>query len=207
MFITIEGVEGSGKTTLLNKIATYFQSIGNEVVTTREPGGSDLGKLLRKLVLSSDITISPESELFLFLADRAQHVSECIQPALSNNNVVLCDRYADSTIVYQGYGRGMGIGKLWEFNDVAVKGIWPEKTFVLDIDPEKALERALSRNKAAGITDIEGRFEAEGLDFHVRIRDGFLRWAERNPDRIVVLNADTTPEELFQQAYYVLTKE
>lgn len=204
MFITIEGIEGSGKTTLVAHLAEYFVGIGQQVVVTREPGGCELGGLLRSLVLSSTIDLTPESELFLFLADRAQHVSECIQPAIVSGKTVLCDRYADSTIVYQGYGRGMGIGKLWEFNEVAIKGIWPKKTLLLDIDAEKALERVYIRNEGLGLTTLEDRFESENINFHHRIRNGFLCWAERNPDRITILNADTTSEELFQQAVSVL---
>ena len=204
MFITIEGIEGSGKTTLINLLSEYFSSRGEDVIVTREPGGCELGGLLRSLVLSSELRLTTESELFLFLADRAQHVSECIQPAIMSGKTVFCDRYADSTIVYQGYGRGMNIGKLWEFNEVAIKSIWPQKTLLLDIDVEKALERACVRNETLGLNVVEGRFESEPIDFHNRIRDGFLHWAERNPDRITILNADTTPEQLFQQAVSVL---
>lgn len=204
MFITIEGIEGSGKTTLISRLSEYFNSRGEDVIVTREPGGCELGSLLRSLVLSSELRLTTESELFLFLADRAQHVSECIEPAIISGKTVFCDRYADSTIVYQGYGRGMNIGKLWEFNEVAIKGIWPKKTLLLDIEVEKALERACIRNETLGLNVLEGRFELESIDFHNRIRDGFLHWAGRNPDRITILNADTTPEELFQQALNVL---
>ena len=179
MFITIEGIEGSGKTTLINRLSEYFSSRGEDVIVTREPGGCELGGLLRSLVLSSELGIM-------------------------NGKTVFCDRYADSTIVYQGYGRGMNIGKLWEFNEVAIKGIWPQKTLLLDIDVEKALERACIRNEALGLNIVEGRFESEPMDFHNRIRDGFLHWAGRNPDRITILNADTTPEDLFQQSVSVL---
>ena len=135
MFITLEGIEGSGKTTLIENLADVFRTLNHEVLVTREPGGCALGRELRQMLLNPETEICPEAELFLFLADRAQHVAEVIRPALKRGEVVLCDRYADSTVVYQGYGRGLDIEKLRSLNDVAIGGLWPDRTFVLDMDP------------------------------------------------------------------------
>lgn len=200
MFITLEGIEGVGKTTLLNNLAETLRSLDHEVLVTREPGGCTLGKTLRGLLLDSRAQISREAELFLFLADRAQHVSEVIRPALQRGAVVLCDRYADSTIVYQGYGRGFDVETLHHLNDVAVGGLWPDRTLVLDMDPRKALARARKRNTEQGISDREGRFEAETIHFHTSIREGFLSWAARNTQRMIVLDAADTPKGLLDQA-------
>ncbi len=205
MFITLEGIEGCGKTTLAERLGEYFMLQGKSVCITREPGGCSLGKGLRELLLNPSTKIIPESELFLFLADRAQHVVECIQPELSEGKIVICDRYIDSTIVYQGYGRGFEIEKLWSMNMLAVRGVLPEKTFVLDMDPEKALHRALQRDTLMKERAAEGRFELENVVFHHRIREGFLQWSACNTKRMFVLNADTNTEALFQQVCSILS--
>ena len=155
MFITLEGIEGSGKTTLIENLADVFRTLNHEVLVTREPGGCALGRELRQMLLNPETEICPEAELFLFLADRAQHVAEVIRPALKRGEVVLCDRYADSTVVYQGYGRGLDIEKLRSLNDVAIGGLWPDRTFVLDMDPADALKRARRRNAELGLSEKE----------------------------------------------------
>ena len=200
VFITLEGIEGSGKTTLIENLADVFRTLNHEVLVTREPGGCALGRELRQMLLNPETEICPEAELFLFLADRAQHVAEVIRPALKRGEVVLCDRYADSTVVYQGYGRGLDIEKLRSLNDVAIGGLWPDRTFVLDMDPADALKRARRRNAELGLSEKEGRFEAEQMPFHTRIREGFKLWAAHNTKRIVVLDAADSPEGLMHQA-------
>ncbi len=205
MFITLEGIEGVGKTTLLNRLSEAFRSLKREVLVTREPGGCALGQTLRSLLLDSRSHLSSEAELFLFLADRAQHVSEVIRPALQKGCVVLCDRYADSTIVYQGYGRGFDVETLHRLNDVAIGGLWPDRTLVLDMDPASALERARRRNAEQGLSASEGRFEAESIRFHTRIREGFLDWTDRNARRMIVLDAADSPEGLLGQALAALS--
>ena len=150
MFITLEGIEGSGKTTLIENLADVFRTLNHEVLVTREPGGCALGRELRQMLLNPETEICPEAELFLFLADRAQHVAEVIRPALKRGEVVLCDRYADSTVVYQGYGRGLDIEKLRSLNDVAIGGLWPVRTFVLDMDP--AATRSWASPKKRGVS-------------------------------------------------------
>ncbi|QGY41267.1 dTMP kinase [Pseudodesulfovibrio cashew] len=198
MFITFEGIEGTGKTTQIQRAKAYFEAKGKEVFLTREPGGSRVGTELRKMLLHVDNSdITPIAELFLYLADRAQHVAQVIRPELGAGKVVLCDRFADSTVVYQGYGRGLDTATLQQLNEVAVDGLWPDLTIVLDLDPETGLKRATSRNKDEGKAEEEGRFEAEHISFHKRIREGYLDWASHHQDRIKVAKADGTPDEVF----------
>lgn len=195
MFITFEGIEGSGKSTALHSLADWFTTQGRDVVVTREPGGSRLGRSLRSILLDAKNTdITKTAELFLYLADRAQHVAQVIRPALEAERVVISDRYADSTVVYQGYGRSLNPQQLREFNDVAVEGLWPDITLLLDIEPEQGLNRALARNIKEGKQVAEGRFEAESLSFHTRIREGYLTWAALHAHRYRVINANQTPE-------------
>ena len=198
MFITFEGIEGSGKGTAIKLIAEWLKNSGQNILLTREPGGSSIGAGIRSMLLSAKNThLNASAELFLYLADRAQHVTEVVVPALQDGKTVISDRYADSTIVYQGYGRGLPIHTLYTLNHIAVSGIWPELTIVLDLPVEVGLERALKRNKELGIEESEGRFEAESLDFHNKIRDGYLDWADEHPDRITVVDALGTPEDVF----------
>ena len=200
MFITFEGIEGTGKTTQIARIKDYFEAKGREVFLTREPGGSRVGQELRKMLLHVDNKdLTPVAELFLYLADRAQHVDQVIRPALEDGKVVLCDRFADSTVVYQGYGRGLETKVLHQLNEVAVGGTWPDLTLILDIDPEIGLKRAMLRNLEQGVAKEEGRFEAEHLNFHKRIREGYLTWAALHRDRIRVVNAAATPDEVFDR--------
>lgn len=204
MFLTVEGVEGSGKSTLLDALAARLEAEGRPVMRTREPGGSSLGTHIRPLVLSTGQKPDPRAELFLFLADRAQHVAEVVKPALAAGTLVLCDRYADSTIAYQGYGRGMDVDWLQRLNDFATGGLWPDLTLLLDISPEVGLIRATRRNATTGLSRAEGRFEAETLAFHERIRQGFLTRARRYPGRFRVFDATLPPPALAEQAWLAL---
>lgn len=201
MFITLEGVEGSGKSTLAGLLQCRFERAGMSVLRTREPGGCGLGMQIRPLLLNTSQVLDSRAELFLFLSDRAQHVGEVIRPALSAGKIVLCDRYADSTIAYQGHGRGMDVDTLQRLNDFATDGLWPDLTLLMDIAPEKGLLRARKRNSAGGIEDEEGRFEAETLEFHTKIRKGFLARAAKFPERFRVLDATLTPEQLVEKAW------
>lgn len=204
MFVTVEGVEGAGKSTLMDLLARALESRGIPFLRTREPGGCGLGASLRPLLLDVSSTLDSRAELFLFLADRAQHVSETIRPALARGAWVLCDRYADSTIAYQGYGRGMDVERLQALNDYATGGLWPDMTLLLDLPVETGLARARARNGREGLTQSEGRFEAEELAFHQRIRSGFLARAARWPERFCVLNAALSPQMLYKQALKAL---
>jgi dTMP kinase len=197
MFVTFEGIEGAGKGTALERTRQWLTQRGRRVRVTREPGGSPLGRDLRALLLGMEQAIEPEAELFLYLADRAQHVRQVIRPALAGGEDVLSDRYADSTLVYQGCGRGLNPKTLASLNRMAVGGLWPDLTLLLDLPPETGLERARARNKALGLEMREGRFEAEDLAFHRRIRQGYLSLAARRP-RFRILDAARPPEAVFQ---------
>ncbi len=190
MFITFEGIEGSGKSTQIALLARRLQAAGRTVVATRQPGGCELGKTLRAILLSLETRdLDSRAELFLYLADRAQHVAEVIRPARDAGHVVLCDRFADSTVAYQGYGRGLDVSLLASLNEVAVGGTWPRLTVLLDLDPGQGLGRARERNRNAGTDNAEGRFEAEHLDFHRRVREGYLALARLHPGRFVTIDA------------------
>ncbi|GAB7022878.1 dTMP kinase [Salidesulfovibrio brasiliensis] len=200
MFITFEGIEGTGKSTQCKLLKEYLESRGMEVLLTCEPGGSRIGAELRKMLLSTDNRdLTSLTELFLYLADRAQHISEIVRPALEEGKAVICDRFADSTVVYQGYGRGLDTKMLHHLNEVAVDGTWPELTLLLDLDVETGLKRAMTRNIQKGMTQKEGRFEAEHVSFHNRIREGYLTWAAVNQKRFKVADASGTPEQVFEQ--------
>ena len=200
MFLTVEGVEGAGKSTFIGLLEDELRKRGVDFLRTREPGGCALGRQIRPLLLDVSQKVSDRAELFLFLADRAQHVADTIRPALERGQWVICDRYADSTIAYQGYGRGMDPEQLQMLNDYATGGLWPEITFLLDLPVEEGLGRALARNGREGLTQSEGRFEAEALAFHQRIREGFLARAARWPERFRVLDASQAPEAVLAQA-------
>lgn len=198
MFITLEGMEGCGKSTQCALLVEHFTRLGFDVLRTLEPGGSVLGKELRRILLDpANSDLSPVSELFLYLADRAQHVGTVIRPALAQDRVVICDRFADSTVVYQGYGRGLEPSLLRQLNDTAVQGLWLDATVLLDLAPEQGLRRALTRNMRENKARTEGRFEAESLAFHTRVREGYLTWAALNRERFLVVDADRTPEQVF----------
>jgi dTMP kinase len=197
MFITFEGIEGTGKSTQIALLKEHLEGLGRRVVVTLEPGGSRIGAELRRVLLSlENRDLLPQAELFLYLADRAQHVAQVVRPALESGAIVLCDRFADSTVAYQGYGRGMDLELLHQLNAVAVGGLWPELTILLDLAPETGLARAVARNHSEGKTSAEGRFEAESLAFHGRVRQGFLDLAVRCKERIRLLDASGTPEAI-----------
>ncbi len=201
MFISCEGMEGSGKSTAMRSLGVWLEERGREVLYTREPGGSRLGGELRSILLDArNSDICPRAELFLYLADRAQHVEQVIKPALARGAAVLSDRFADSTVVYQGYGRGIPLDILQEMNSAAVNGLWPDLTLLFDIDPAVGLSRANARNRAEGKAVSEGRFEAENMAFHQRIRNGFLDWAARHPERFRVIDGSAAPEAVFAAA-------
>lgn len=200
MFITFEGIEGSGKSTALNLLAEHLQNKGYSVLTTREPGGCSLGRRLRALLLDArNDSLRSRAELFLFLADRAQHVGEIIRPALDEGQIVLCDRYVDSTLAYQGHGRGMDTDQLAVVNDLAIGGLMPHLTLLLDLPIGTGLLRAGKRNQEDGTAITEGRFESESQEFHRRVRHGYLHQAAENPDRFAIIDATLPPDEVLLQ--------
>ena len=181
-FITMEGVDGSGKTTQLQLTARYLLQCGYDLVTTREPGGTRLAERIRNIVLDADAAINPRTEVMLYLAARAEHVETVIKPALAAGKVVLCDRFADSTMVYQGFVRGIEIAEVQALCEFAADSLQPELTILLDAAPEALLQRRLDRG-------VQDRFEQEGLDFQKKVREGFLSLANSEPDRIKKVNA------------------
>lgn len=210
MFITFEGIEGSGKSTALSLLAEYLEGKGHAVQRTREPGGTALGRTLRALVL--DVRASAQglcsaAELCIFLADRAQHVNEVIRPCLNAGQIVLCDRYVDSTLCYQGHGRGMDVKHIKAVNELAIDGLWPHLTLLLDLPVEAGLRRAGRRNIEDGTAQTEGRFEAESVAFHERVRQGYLALAAQNPQRFVRIDASLPPDEVFLQCIAAVEKQ
>ena len=201
MFITFEGIEGSGKGSVIAALAEYLREAGREALLTREPGGCPLGRALRAQLLDMrNADITPEAELFLYLADRAQHVHEVIIPALRAGKVVICDRYSDSTLAYQGYGRGRDVALLRSLNDVAAKGLKPDLTLLLDLPAAEGLARARARNILENKVESEGRFEAEDLAFHCLVREGFLELARQESERFAVIDASRALAEVSAEA-------
>ncbi|HJA78599.1 dTMP kinase [uncultured Desulfovibrio sp.] len=200
MFITVEGIEGSGKSTALTLLSQEMERRGFDVLLTREPGGCGLGRAIRPIVLDARTrSLNMRAELYLFLADRAQHVGEVIRPALEAGQIVLCDRYTDSTLAYQGYGRGLDPEKLRHINDMATGGLTPDLTLLMDLPVTVGLERAGLRNQRQGTILSEGRFDAESVDFHERVRQGYLALAEEEPQRFARINAEQRPEDVLLQ--------
>ena len=200
MFISFEGIEGSGKSTAQRLLAEHQQGLGYDPLLTREPGGCALGRSLRPILLDARTRgLSSRAELYLFLADRAQHVAEVIRPALEAGQTVLCDRYADSTLAYQGYGRGLDPEHLRRINDMATGGLMPDLTLLLDLPVHCGLERAGLRNREEGTVLSEGRFDAESLEFHERVRQGYRSLAAEEPERFAIIDAAQPPEDVVLQ--------
>jgi dTMP kinase len=191
-FISIEGPDGAGKSTLAKGLRDELQNRGTDCILTREPGDGPIGPQIRAILLEG-AGIDPWTEVFLFLADRRQHVEGLIRPALEQGQWVICDRYADSTIVYQGYGRDLDVGLLKKLNKIATAGLTPDRTLLVDLDPEVALNRITAERG-------KNRLDQEPLDFHRRVREGFLAEARLDPHRFVVLNGEQAPEAILQNA-------
>jgi dTMP kinase len=197
-FITLEGIEGCGKTTQMLRLQQHLDALGFPVVTTREPGGCSISDSIRALLLDPvNNTMTPQTELLLYGAARAQHIAEFIKPALSEGKTVLCDRFTDATIVYQGTGRGLDIRQLEFINHFSTNDLIPDITLLLDLPAENGLQRAKARNLSDDL-DAEGRFEMEALSFHERIRQGYLDLAERE-ERIHIINALGSEEQVAER--------
>lgn len=198
LFITFEGSDGCGKTTQMKLLAEYLQNNGHEVVLTREPGGKGLGEKVREILLNYDGEVSDRCESFLFLADRAQNIDIIVNPAVQAGKIVLCDRHTDSTVAYQGYGRGLDLERINMLNNIATNGKKPDLTFVFDIDTETSMKR-VGREK--------DRMESAGLEFHNRVREGYLKIAEQEPERIKVIDASKSIEEIHKEVLDILAKK
>ena len=208
-FITFEGGDGSGKTTQLKALEGYLTERGKSCIATREPGGTSLGNLIRQVLLEvGKQPITSPTELFLYLADRAQHIREVIIPAIEQGNVVLCDRHTDSTLAYQGYGRGIDLGLLRSLNDIASQGIKPDLTFLFDCPVEIGLSRTAQRQSQA-ITGVgrEDRFEREKVEFHERVREGFLELARAEPHRFRIIDAARSIDEIARELENIIDQE
>jgi dTMP kinase len=197
-FITFEGGDGTGKSTQIKLLESYLVAQGKTCIITREPGGTSLGQLLRQILLEAGSrSISSPTELFLYLADRAQHVHEVIVPAIAQGKIVLSDRHTDSTVAYQGYGRGIDLRLLLRLNEIASGGLTPDITFLLDCPVELGLSRALQRkSQAVGVTGKD-RFEIENLEFHQKVRQGFLELARAEPARFYIIDASRSEQKVF----------
>ncbi len=202
MFITFEGIEGCGKTTQVRRFVKRLERRGISLVTTLEPGGTRIGKHIRNILLDSgNKNLSSLAELILYAADRAQHVEEVIKPALEEGKWVICDRFLDATVAYQGMARGQDMELIRILNEKATQGIWPDITYLLDCPADMGLARALKRNEAQS-QKSQDRFEREALDFHKAVRKGYLELAQEDQDRYVIIDAtlpeDEVEEKIFQ---------
>ncbi|MFA6989043.1 MAG: dTMP kinase [Candidatus Gastranaerophilaceae bacterium] len=195
LFITFEGADGSGKSTQINMVFDFLTKKGIECVLTREPGGTDLGNKLRDILLNYDAPVASTCEMFLYLADRAQHVETKIKPALKNGTIVLCDRHIDSTVAYQGFARGLEVETLIMLNKIATDELLPDLTIVFDVETEIAMQR-VGNNK--------DRLESEGYEFHKKLRHGYLNLAERFPERIKVINSNNNIQTVFNDTMQLL---
>ncbi len=197
LFITFEGPDGCGKTTQMKLLAEYFEKKGKEVVLTREPGGKGLGEKVREILLNYDGEVSDRCESFLFLADRAQNIDIIVNPAVTEGKIVLCDRHIDSTVAYQGYGRGLNIDRINMLNNLATNGKKPDLTLVFDVDVETSMKR---------VGKEKDRMESAGIDFHNRVRKGYLELAKQEPKRIKVLDATKSIEEIHKDVINILAE-
>ena len=190
LFITFEGADGCGKTTQMNLLAEYLKKQGREVVLTREPGSKGLGEKIREILLNYDGEVSDRCESFLFLADRAQNIDTIVNPAVDAGKIVLCDRHTDSSVAYQGYGRGLDIERINMLNNLATNGKKSDITFVFDIDTETSMKR---------VGKEKDRMESAGFEFHTKVRNGYLEIAKKEPERIKVIDASKSIEEIHQE--------
>ncbi|MGG0187770.1 dTMP kinase [Bacillus rhizoplanae] len=186
LFVTIEGPEGSGKSTLITKLLPYFEKKEQKVVATREPGGIKISEEIRTILHKKEHTMmEARTEALLYAAARRQHLVEKVMPALEDNYIVICDRFIDSSLAYQGYARGLGVDKVFEINRFATEDCMPDITIYLDIEPEIGLARI----RKDGNREVN-RLDLESMEFHKRVREGYLQLVDRFADRIVVVNAD-----------------
>ena len=194
LFITFEGTDGAGKTTQIERLTADLRQTGYDVCLTREPGGTPISEQIREMLLNPDHSeMAATTELLLYAASRAQHVSEVIKPALEAGKVVISSRFADAMVVYQGYGRGLDLERISRLNRIATDGITPDVTFVLDLPVEIGLQRVQS---SRGGLD---RLEREKIEFHRRLREGYQTIARQEPQRLKIIDAQVSPEQVYTQ--------
>lgn len=206
LFITFEGVEGSGKTTQILRLKKYLTRKGLACKVTREPGGVSISEKIRKILLDPEHRrLVPFSELLLYEAARAQHIEEVIKPLLKKGTIVLCDRFNDASIAYQGYGRKIDLNLIRRLNRLVSQGIKPDLTFLLDCPSDIGLKRALQRNRMSR-NEKEGRFEREKIVFHHRVRKGYLEIAKKDPRRVKVIDTRAGEEKVFEKIREIVDK-
>ena len=199
-FITFEGIDGSGKTTQFRLLAERLRSQGRLVVETVEPGGTEIGRQIRSILLDAKNTgLNARAELLLYFASRAQNVAEAIRPALEEGAIVMCDRFTDSTLVYQGCGRGLGPEVVMALHRVACGDLMPDLTVLIDIDLDESLGRARGRNTAEASS--ETRLDDESREFHAAVRDGYLALAAKEPERFVIVDGSAGIEEVAERVW------
>ena len=205
-FITFEGIEGCGKSTQVRLLTKALEETGIHCIVTREPGGTSIGSKIRDILLNPDHKgMAAEAELLLYAADRAQHVREGIKPSIDNGKVVVCDRFADATLAYQGFGRGLNMATIHDLNRIASLGIRPDLTLLLDCPVETGIGRALERNSNnSHIRD--DRFEREALAFHRKVREGYLTLAQAEPERIKIVDARNDVESVRKEIWGIVKK-
>jgi dTMP kinase len=200
-FITFEGIDGCGKSTQLRLLASELRMRGLEVISTREPGGTPLGKRLRTVLLDSQIEVDPLAELLLFAADRAQHVRTLLRPAIESGSVVLSDRYADATAAYQGAGRNFTANTISQVINLATEGLKPDLTLIFDLPVAECLARTTRRTETDNKTD---RLDAEDAAFHTRVRNAYLKLADAEPERVRIINASGSINETHDRVMEVV---
>ena len=208
LFITFEGGEGSGKTTQINRLAQELSNLKHKVITTREPGGTPEAENIRNLIVQRDAgDWTPMAEILLLFAARVMHVDQIIKPALDEHKIVICDRFTDSTMAYQGYGHQTDIDQIKSIHQLSLNGLEPDLTFILDIDPNQGLERSDRRLAAEQfqVKQREDRYEQMDIEFHERLRKGFLTIAKENPERCHVIDANQDIEAISKAIMNVVT--
>ncbi len=197
MFITFEGPEGAGKTTIIHMIYNQLKEEGYDVILTREPGGIQIAEQIREIILNpANTAMDARTEALLYAAARRQHLVEKVVPALEEGKIILCDRFVDSSLAYQGFARGLGIDEIYQINQFAIDGLMPKATLFFDIKPEVGLER-INRNKEREVN----RLDLEKIEFHQHVRNGYLKVIEKFPNRMHSIDASRTIEEVYQESY------
>jgi len=210
LFISFEGGEGSGKTTQINRLSEFLNAKGQKVVATREPGGTTEAEKIRDFLVNRDGgNWSPEAETLLLYAARSMHVNSVIKPALENDKTVITDRFSDSTLAYQGYGHGYDLDKIIAIDELVLGGFKPDITFILDIDAEEGIARSTRRlaGEELGFDRLEDRFERLDIEFHHKLRQGFLEIAKQNPKRCHVIDATQSLDEVTAEIQAILEKK
>lgn len=195
LFITFEGADGCGKTTQLNLLKDYLTTKGYAVILTREPGGKGLGEKIREILLNYDGKVADRCESFLFLADRAQNIETIVKPAIESGKIVLCDRHTDSSVAYQGYGRGLDIEQIKMLNNLATGGKQPDLTLVFDVDIETSMQR---------VGNEKDRMESSGKEFFNRVRNGYLEMAKQEPERLKIVDSTKSIDKVHKRVIEII---